>query len=124
MRCPLKKRKNSAGSGGAFRIWGSTSSKSGFDWERVALLPSKENSLERLYELGADFAVEQEPLVDKLHKRLDRLTKDERNLIFALFILALGVLKRFLDRGGLTSDPFKKADELTANKYKPFYRVA
>lgn len=65
-----------------------------FDRERAALLPSKEDSLERLYELGADFAAEQEPLedmvvtkimVDKLHECLDRLTEDERNLIFALF---------------------------------------
>lgn len=65
-----------------------------FDRERAALLPSKEDSLERLYELGVDFAVEQEPLedtvmtkimVDKLHECLDRLTEDERNLIFALF---------------------------------------
>lgn len=65
-----------------------------FDRVHATLLPSKEDSLERLYELGVDFAVEQEPLedtvmtkimVDKLHECLDRLTEDERNLIFALF---------------------------------------
>lgn len=65
-----------------------------FDKERAALLPSKEDSLDRLYELGVDFAVEQEPLeetvmtklmVDKLHECLDRLAEDERALIFALF---------------------------------------
>lgn len=65
-----------------------------FDKERAALLPSKEDSLERLYELGVDFAGDQEPLedtvmtkimVDKLHECLNRLTEDERNLIFALF---------------------------------------
>lgn len=71
-----------------------------FDRERAALLPSKEDSLERLYELGVDFAVEQEPLeetvvtkimVDKLHECLDRLTEDERNLIFALFFQGMTV---------------------------------
>lgn len=65
-----------------------------FDRKRTVLLPSKEDSLDRLYELGNDFADEQEPvedtvitkiMVDKLHECLERLTEDERNLIFALF---------------------------------------
>lgn len=65
-----------------------------FDQERAVLLPSKEDSLERLYELGVDFAGDQEPvedavvtkvMVDKLHKCINRLAEDERNLIFALF---------------------------------------
>lgn len=42
----------------------------------------------------------------------------------ANYKLALGVLKRLLEQGMLTPEQFKKADELTARKYKPFYRVA
>lgn len=65
-----------------------------FDRERAVLLPSKEDSLERLYELGNDFSVDQEPLedtvvtkimVDKLHECLNQLTDNERTLIYALF---------------------------------------
>lgn len=65
-----------------------------FDRERAVLMPSKEDSLDRLYEQGIDFAGDQEPLedtvitkimADKLHECLNRLTDNERTLIFALF---------------------------------------
>ena len=56
--------------------------------------PSKEDSLDRLLENGADFADETESvedsaikkeLIEKLREALDELTADERELIDALF---------------------------------------
>lgn len=65
-----------------------------FDKERAVFLPSKEDSLERLFDSGIDFhddgisvedSVIANQMVQKLHECLAHLTTSERKLIFYLF---------------------------------------
>jgi DNA-directed RNA polymerase specialized sigma24 family protein len=69
------------------------------DGNLIGLAPSKEDSLERLRSVGADFADDGEPvedaavlllMTDKLHTAIALLTPEERALIDALFFSNCG----------------------------------
>ena len=63
------------------------------DGENVVVIPAREDSLERLLELGAEFGTEEnvaedyeeQELHERLHTALDTLTKGERRLINEIY---------------------------------------